>query len=307
MQTRTSRYFAALAQHSSMRDAADTLHVAQSALSRQISSIEEEFGTTMFERHPRGVMLTPAGEIYLRYARDQLAQEERMRAELEALKGSNYGTLRVHAIESLARSMLPELLAAFRTQHPGVRFNLTIAGSDEIAGAVREVATDIGISYYSQPSPGIEIRAIMREPLVAIVAARHPLTRCKQISLRDAAEFPVALTGKNSRSRNLIDTACWQEGVALSPVLETNSVELLTGFVERSGGVTFLLRLSALDGLRARKLEAVPIRSEILNMGVVEALTRASRKLSPIGEKFLSFLGTHLTAARESMPRARRR
>jgi DNA-binding transcriptional LysR family regulator len=307
MQSRTSRYFAAIAQHNSLRDAADTLHVAQSALSRQISKIEEEFGAPMLERHPRGVMLTPAGEIYLRYARDQLAEEDHMRAELDALKGLHHGTLRIHAIESLARSMLPPLLAVFREAHRGVKFNIMISGSDEIIGAVREVATDIGLSYYSQPSPEIEIRALLREPLVAVVAANHPLAKRKQISLRDAAEFPAALTSKNSRSRNLIDTACWQAGVSLSPVMETNSIELLSGFVEHSNGVTFLLRIAALEGIRARRLAAVPIHSEILNLGVIEALTRASRKLAPIGEEFLAFLGAQLQTLQEQNSHRRRK
>ncbi len=307
MHSRTSRYFTAIAQHSSLRDAADALHVAQSALSRQISKIEEEFGAPMLERHPRGVELTPAGEIYLRYARDQLAGEDHMRAELDALKGLHHGTLRIHAIESLARSLLPPLLAIFREAHRGVKFNVVIAGSDEIIGAVREVATDIGLSYYSQPAPEIEIRALLREPLVAVVGAHHPLAKRKQISLRDAADYPAALTNKNSRSRNLIDTACWQAGVSLSPALETNSVELLTGFVENSDGVAYLLRISALDGIRARTLAAVPIHSEILNLGVIEALTRASRKLSPVGEEFLSFLGAQLAAVAEQNFRRRKK
>ena len=306
MQTRTSRYFIALAQHSSMRDAAEALHVAQSALSRQIAKIEEEFGTPMFERHARGVRLTQAGEIYLRYARDQLAEEEQMREDLGVVKGLHQGTLRIHAIESLARSILPPLLAAFREAHPGIKIQVVIAGSDEIIGAVREVVTDIGIGYFSQPAPEIEIRAIMREPLVALVAARHPLAKLKQISLQEAAAYPVALTSKSSRSRTLIDTACWQAGVSLSPVLETNSVELLTGFVEHSQGVTFLLRLSAIDGLRGRTIAAVPIHSEILNMGAIEALTRVSRKLSPAGEEFLTFLGTHLSTMRDNSRRQRR-
>jgi DNA-binding transcriptional LysR family regulator len=305
MQSRTSRYFIAIAQHASLRDAAESLRVAQSALSRQVAKLEYEAGTKLFERHPRGVTLTPAGEVYLRYARDQLAADDHLRAEFESLGGPHRGTLRIHAIESLARSLLPRVLAAFRQIHPGLRFLVTIAGSDEIIGAVREVATDIGIGYYSQPSPEIEIHAVMHEPLVAIMATKHPLARLKQIGLRDVSAYPVALTARNSRSRNLIDTACWQAGVSFSPMLETNSVELLTGFVEHSDGVTFLLRISAHDGLRTRRLGAVPVRSQILNMGAIEALTRTSRKLPPVGEEFLAFLGSHLAAAPARAPRRR--
>ena len=294
MADRIHRYFTAIAQHRSIRDAAEVLNVAQSALSRQIAKLEQDLGAEMFTRHPRGITLTPAGEVYLRYARDQLAQENSVRTELDALRGLSDGTLRIHAIESLARSLLPRLLVAFRTRRPGIHYHVTIAGSDEIAGMVREVGTDIGISYYSQPSPDIEIRAIAREPLVAIVAASHPLAGRSRIDLQDATAFPIALTEKKSRSRSLIETACWQAGVAFSPVLETNSVELLTGFVEHGTGITFLLRYSALDGIRSRTLAVVPVRSDILNFGAIEALTRASRRLPPVGEEFLAFLANSL-------------
>lgn len=295
MTDRIYRYFTAIAQHRSMRDAADSLNIEQSALSRQLAKLEADFDTILFARHSRGITLTQAGEVYLRYAREQLAQENAVRSELDALKGLNDGTLRIHAIESLARSILPGILVAFREQRPGIRYRVTIAGSDEIARTVREVGTDIGISYYSLPSPDIEIRAIAREPLVAIVSTGHPLAKKAQIDLREAAAFPIALTEKNSRSRNLIETACWQAGVSFSSVLETNSVELLTGFVEHSMGVTFLLRFSALHGLQSKTLAAVPIRSEILNIGAIEALTRTSRSLSAVGEEFLAFLGASLS------------
>jgi DNA-binding transcriptional LysR family regulator len=294
MQTRTARYFAAIAQHNSIRDAADALHIAQSALSRQILKLEQEFGVALFERHPRGVMLTAAGEVYLRYARDQIAQAEHMRAEIDGLNGMHRGTVRIHAIESLTSSWLPRVIASFRKLHPGVTFEVMMDGSERIIEAVRQIDTDIGMTYYSQPASDLEVRFSAREPLCAIVAAEHRLAKEKRVGLRDVAAFPTALTTRGSRSRSLIDTACWKAGVAFSPVLESNSVELLTGLVERSDTVTFLLKLSASVGLQARTLAAVPVRSEILNMGTIEVLTRVSRKLSPVGEEFLGFLGATL-------------
>jgi DNA-binding transcriptional LysR family regulator len=294
MQTRTARYFAAIAQNNSIRDAADTLHVAQSALSRQILKLEQEFGVPLFERHPRGVTLTPAGEIYLRYAREQIAQAENTRAEIDRLNGMHRGTVRIHAIESLTGSLLPRLIAEFRKLHPGVTFDVVMDGSERIIEAVRLIDTDIGMTYYSQPASDLEVRLSVREPLFAIVAARHKLAEANRVGLREIAAFPTALTTRNSRSRTLIDTACWKAGVSLSPVLETNSVELLMGLVEHSDTVTFLLKLSVSAELQSKTLVAVPVRSEIMNMGTIEILTRASRKLSPVGEEFLAFLGANL-------------
>lgn len=203
-------------------------------------------------------------------------------------------TLRIHAIESLAKSVLSPVLAQFQQHHPGVVFNVDIVGSDEITSAVRDMATDIGLGYFSQPSPGIEIRAIMREPLVAMVAGHHPLANEPIISLDMTSGFPLALTNRNSGSRDLVDTAFWQAGLRFTPVIETNSVELLTSFVQHGAGITFLLRSSALDGLASGRLKAIPTQSDILNVGSVEALTRASRRLPQIGEDFIGLLTVHM-------------
>ena len=281
-----------------MRDAADALHVAQSALSRSIQGIEQEFGVALLERHSRGVMLTAAGEIFLRYARDELTQIQHLRSELEALTGLRRGKVRIHAVESLARSLLPRLIGAYWAAHPGVAFDIKTDSSDHIGKAVGDAETDIGLTYNSLLAPDVELRVQLREPLVALVAARHPLARAKVITLRDAAAYPVALTTKASRSRFLIEEACRKAGVSLSPVLESNSIELLTSIIERGHALSFLLRLSAVDRIEAGAIVAVPVRSELMNRGTIDVLTRASRKLAPAGEEFVAFLDKELRSYR---------
>lgn len=296
MHSRISRYFTAVAQHGSMRDAADALHVAQSALSRSIQGLEHELGVELLERHSRGVVLTAAGQIFLRHARDELAQIPHLRAELDALTGLRRGTVRIHAVESLARSLLPRLIGTYWASHPGVAFDVRTDSSDHIGKAVSEAETDIGLTYNSLITSDVEVRVRTREPLVALVASGHPLARAKVITLRDAAAYPIALTTKTSRSRLLIDEACRKAGVSLNPILETNYIELLTSIVEQGRAVTFLLRLSAAERIAAGIITAVPVRSELMNRGTIEVLTRASRKLAPAGEEFLAFLGKELKA-----------
>ncbi len=135
------RYFASVARHGSMREAAEELHVAQSALSRQIQKLEQELGVPLFQRHARGVELTSAGEIFLRHARSSLRQEERVRSELDALKGLRRGTINVQAIESLVPGVLPQVILRFSARHPGITFNVTIDRTDRILAAVREGRT----------------------------------------------------------------------------------------------------------------------------------------------------------------------
>ena len=113
------RYFSAIARHGSIREAAEELHIAQSALSRQIQKLEEDFGVPLFQRHARGVKLTSAGEIFLRHAQTNLRQIERVRSEIDALQGLRRGTVSIHSIESLVPHLLPRAVTRFSTALSG--------------------------------------------------------------------------------------------------------------------------------------------------------------------------------------------
>jgi len=296
------RYFTAVARHGSIREAADDLHIAQSALSRQIHKLEQELGVPLLQRHARGVMLTSAGEIFLRYARSSLRQVEKVRSELDALKGLRRGTVTIHAIESLTPHLLPRAVASFRERHPGVVFEITIDGSDHVVEAVREGRTDIGLAFYPPADPEIVSVFKMREPLVAMMSSRHPLAGRPRVSLADCTPYPVALPMKNTGSRILLDLACKAGGVHLSPALETNSLTLRMQFVHLHDGITFLSRLSGWESLSSGQLTAVTLRDRLLNTASIDVITHASRQLPLASEEFLRFLEGEFHRLHMSLP-----
>jgi DNA-binding transcriptional LysR family regulator len=284
------RYFATVARRGSIREAAEELHVAQSALSRQIQKLEQDFGVPLFQRHARGVELTSAGEIFLRHARSSLRQTERVRSELDALKGLRRGTINIQSIESLVPGVLPQAIMRFRARHPGITFEVTVDRTDRIIAAVREGRTDIGLAFYPPVEPDLTTVFKMREPLVALMSPRHPLAGRPKVSLADSISYPIALPLKNSGSRVLIDIACKAAGIYMVPVLETNSIQFRVQFVHVNNGLTFHSRLSARDSLRTGDLVAVPIRDRIVNTATIDAVTHASRELPLAAEEFLRFL-----------------
>jgi DNA-binding transcriptional LysR family regulator len=297
--TSNLRYFATVARHGSIREAAEELNVAQSALSRQIQKLEQDFGVPLFQRHARGVELTSAGEIFLRHARSSLRQTERVRSELDALKGLRRGTINMQSIESLVQSLLPQAIMRFSARHPGITFNVTIDRTDRIITAVREGRTDSGLVFY--PPVDRELMTVfrVREPLVALMSPRHPLAHRPRISLADSVAYPIALPLKNSGSRILIDIACKAAGIYIAPVLETNSIQLRVHFVQVNNGITFHSRLSAGDSLRTGDLIAVPIRDRIVNTATIDAITLSSRHLPIATEEFLHALQRDLQELKE--------
>jgi DNA-binding transcriptional LysR family regulator len=95
------RYIDEVARCGSIRTAADRLHVAPSAISRHIRNIEEDIGLLLFERHARGVVLTAAGVLFARSARSALLDHDRIRSEIEDVKGLRRGHIRIHTIDGL--------------------------------------------------------------------------------------------------------------------------------------------------------------------------------------------------------------
>src|SRR5262245_28837188 len=115
---RVLRYVDEVARVGSIRKAADQLNVTASAVNRRIMDLEEELDTPLFERRPRGVRLTAAGEVFVSYLREQNSDLERMKSQIEDLKGMRRGTVRVACSQAVALDFLPRQIAEFRKRHP---------------------------------------------------------------------------------------------------------------------------------------------------------------------------------------------
>jgi DNA-binding transcriptional LysR family regulator len=294
-------YFAKAAEHGSIHEAARALHVAQSAVSRQILKLESHWGMALLERHARGIKLTAAGDVLMRHARDSFHQAQRMRTELDALRGLPRGRIRLHAIESVVQDFLPLAASRFCARHAGVVFDIAIDGTDQIVLALREGRADIGITFCAPPDRHLITLFKAREPMLALLRAGHSLARRKIVTLDEALRFPIALPMRNSGSRMLIDAACKATKRELRPVLETNSVQFLVRFVRHSDAITFLPRLSAGPSLKAGDVVGVPVRDPLLASATIETLTLARRKLSPAVDEFQRFLRAEF----QSLPVAR--
>src|SRR5271169_5996371 len=129
---RVLTYVDAVARYGSIRKAADALNVAASALNRQILDLETDLGSTLFERLPRGVRPTAAGEVFLAYARQAISELKVVESRIEQLRGMVRGQVHVAAVESVAGGLLPSAITQFQATHPYVRFRVRIGAPDEL-------------------------------------------------------------------------------------------------------------------------------------------------------------------------------
>jgi DNA-binding transcriptional LysR family regulator len=282
------RYFGAVVQHGSIRAAAEALHVAQSAVSRQLQSLEQELDVQLIERRARGIAPTPAGELLYRYWRDANFHVERLRSEIDALQGLRRGNVRIATVESLTTGLLPDAIDTFRAQHPGITFEVLMLGSDGVAQAVRSGEAEMGFGLNLGSSPEFNVVHRVREPILAVMSPKHALATARTLTLSRIAGWPIALSMRRNGIRQLVETAATAAGITIEPALVTNSVELQHRFARTGQGIAFLPRLPCLQSIKSGLLAAVQISDPALNSGTFDIITLAARKLPLAAEEFIS-------------------
>ncbi|MCW2242020.1 LysR family transcriptional regulator [Azospirillum canadense] len=294
------RHFIAIVEAGSIRDAADNLHIAQSALSRQVQHLEQLFGARLLSRLPRGVEPTEAGRIVLRHARATVDQLRNARDEIAAMEGLKTGIVRVAVIEPIADGFLPDCIARFHHSHPGVSFDVRVGSTRQVVALVREGIAELGLAYNPPREDGIVQRASARQPLVALVNPRHRLTASDAVALAELTDWPVILPPAGSPTRVLIEEAARRSGVALRPaLLESDSVALRLALAQRTDAVAILARLSAPKSSASGGLRMLPMRDDLLTSGRVEMLAAEGRHLSNATLRFERLLRSSLKAAED--------
>ncbi len=288
------RYLMCVVRHGSIRAASAELNIAQSAVSRRLQTLEYQIGTPLFERKPRGVVLTEAGELLYAHCLASSFAIERVRSEIDELRGLRRGTVRLATIESATSSVLRDAIDRFREGYPQIVFSVIVATSDKVLEAVRQADVDFGLTLGAEFPREIEVRHRVREPLLIAMSPLHPLAQKDALCLAELAGWPVALAPMASSSRVVFERCCSRADVVMKPTLETNSVDLMRSFALGGIGVTPMLPYAALrsDG----GLVAVPLKDSECAVDV-SIIALRGRTLPLASERFLSVMVDQLQAS----------
>ena len=251
---RILRYVDEVARTGSIRKAAAHLHITASAVNRRIMDLEEELGTQLLERKPRGVRLTAAGEVFIRYVRQQGADVERMKSHIEDLKGLRRGTVRIACSQALAFDFLPRAIAAYRTRYPLVDFEVKVLDHEHATVALADYDVDLILVFRPPFLATLQPPVKLEQRLVALMTEDHPLAAQKTIRLRDCADHPIALAGRGFGGRQLLDEVCARANLRLNIVAESNSFEFLRNLVRHGGLLSFQIEIGTQFGDEAPDL-----------------------------------------------------
>lgn len=232
----------AIAEEQSFTRAAQRCFVVQSALSRQIKSLESELGVRLFARTSRKVEVTPAGEAFVKQARLCLQAAERAKASAAAAHGQIRGSLTIGVIPTVTAVDIAAVLGAFRRSYPEVGMHVRTGGSDEFLRRIAAGQLDVGVLGLAEgvTPRGVQMRELSQERLVAVLSERHRLAGRHRLRLEDLADEPFVDFPEGSSGREQSDLAFDRARLRREVSLEVNTADLLTGLVRQGLGVALV-------------------------------------------------------------------
>lgn len=264
MNLKQLEFAVALAEEGNFTRAAERCHVVQSALSHQIAYLEQELGTPLFERLPRQVRATAAGEALLVHARQVLVSLRHLRADVAAVSGEVRGLLAIGQISSLTGVDVVAMLAAFQQAHPQVEFQLRVDKSEDLIAQVQSRDLDVALVGLS-PSAGLDgvcHQMLQEEDLVAVLAPSHRLARRKRLPLTELQDEALVDFPRGTGARRQTDDAFAAADLPHTVRFEVNLMELVERFVRHglAVGIVPALIAEGFEGVVRIPLQPTPTR-----------------------------------------------
>ena len=257
--------FIAVAEREHVTRAADALGLAPPSVSAAVASLEREFGTKLFHRVGRGIVVTEGGRLLLDEARDLVNRAEAVKLAMREYSGLARGRLTIKASQTIASHFLPSRLVEFHQAHPGVALVVSIGNSTEVVEAI--IRGDIELGFVEGPEkdftdPRLAVEMIARDDLVMVASAKHPWASRKKLTVDDLSAGKWVVREDGSGTRAVFVNALDALGVgyaSLNIVIELPSNEAVLEVVLTGAGATILSLRVCADAIEAGTLKRLPV------------------------------------------------
>jgi DNA-binding transcriptional LysR family regulator len=263
----------------SIRKAAETLTLSPSSVHRQLIKLEEQVGSTLFERRTDGVRLTAAGEVFYRYVQKTHHELTRAMSEIDDLRGVRRGNVNVACEEGLAKDFVPAVLAAYRRRHPGVTFTVTILNMPQIVDGLTDGSFDVGVAFNPVSHVALKRRAQVTVPLGAVMLPGHRLARRSSLRLADLVGEALILADGGFNIRQMLDRQFGSSRKHLTIAMQSNSFEAMAQLVLAGVGVAIRATMGIQREVARGELVFVPISEPGFHMETIAVCTKSDRPL----------------------------
>ncbi|MGG3837626.1 LysR family transcriptional regulator [Paenibacillus thiaminolyticus] len=231
------KYFLTVARLEHMTKAAQELHIAQPALSKTISRLEEDVGVPLFDRQGRQIRLNPFGKILQKKAQTALQMLEEARREIADLSGMEQG--RIHLCLS-NMEQLRDPLKMFLTRYPEVHFQIVQSAMADMEQLLESNEVDFFLTALPIQHPGIRQLPLLNEEVYLAVPPGHPLANRQSIDLIEAADEPFVGYKEGYPYRRMNDEFCRQAGFQPKVVCEVEDPASIAELVRAGFGIAFV-------------------------------------------------------------------
>jgi LysR family transcriptional activator of glutamate synthase operon len=289
MELRQLQYFVKVARKEHFTKAAEELHVAQSAVSRQIHQLEEELGVNLFVHVGRNVHLTRAGKMFLSRIETILTDLEKSVAEIRELLDPELGEVRLGFPHSLGVNLVPSVVAQFRKEHPKVKFKFKQGKFNSLINDVMNNEVDLAlISPFPEQHDQVTGELLITEELFAILPPNHILSEYQTLRLEQLKEETFVLFSEGYSLRPIVMDACMKAGFKPIIGFEGEETDTIRGLVAAGMGVSLLPEMALVE---ISPLQPVKIKiTEPQVTRTIGLIRRSNEKLPRIAEAFRHFL-----------------
>jgi DNA-binding transcriptional LysR family regulator len=284
---RAITYFDMIRRSGSIRGAARHLNVTASAANRQLLALEAEVGEPLFERLSAGLKLTAAGEMFAHHVINVLQDAQRLKANLDSLRGLQQGSLHITAVEGLQLTLMATLATQMLAKYPLVELKITAGSSSAIFNDVISGEADAAIGFPSQRNPALRQAAVGRFTFAAVVPPSHALASKREVTFAECARYPLILPTPNMSMYTALQPAIRNHDRPLKIALQTGSIELMKKLAAEGVGVAFNSRLGTERELEAGRLVQIPLKTPRKLFWEMGVYVRAGRSPPPALDAFL--------------------
>lgn len=280
MFARGALYFDEVARRGSIRRASERLNIAPSAIDRQILQLEEQLGMPLFERLPQGLRLTAAGEMLVDAVRKWRRDLDRVKSQIDDLQGLRRGEVSIALVEG-ASEFFSKYLTQFQSRYPAIAYQVRVCGSRMAADLVIGGEFDLGLTFNPMETHALRVEQTLVYQLGMVVRSDHPLSRKHEISLIEAANYPLIIPDDSISLRAVLDQA-WARtiGGSIRFTAVANSIGMIKSMVRSGLGIGALTYIDALAEIQSGKLSFLPLTDTNVPLSVLSLISASGRTLS---------------------------
>ena len=295
MEDHKLKVFCTVAETRSFSKTSEIIHLTQPAVSLQIQALEEMYETKLFDRSSSRVILTPAGEVLYKYAKEILALYAAAEKVLGEMTGLVKGSITIGAGSTIGNYMLPSVISDFRKTHPKIKVHLSVANMQRIIELLNAGNINVGLVEGDVKRQKIVVDKLLSDELLLIVPTHHPWAKRKEVSVSELIEEPFILREAGSGTRQTIEKFLARHGITLHAMkvsMVLGTTQAIKEAVENGLGVSIVSRWAARKECKYGTLSMLSFKEEKI-LRNFSLITYKNSVSSHAVEEFLAYLKSY--------------